>query len=80
MQKFYGNGHMLHPEVSMLLELLEVIPRGKVTTIEILAQQLSSMYGTDVTCPMRTGNLLKKLSKSTKNSNNWEKAKMNKIR
>lgn len=64
MQKFYGNGQMLHPELAMVIEVIELIPRGKVMTIDILAKQLAETYGADVTCPMRIGNLLKKLSKT----------------
>lgn len=64
MQKFYGNVQMLHPEMAMVIELVERIPSGKVITIDTLAKQLAETYGADVTCPMRTGNLLKKLSKT----------------
>lgn len=64
MQKFYGKGLMLHPKMNMIVEVVENIPRGKVMTINELTKQLAQTYGADVTCPMRTGNLLKKLAKS----------------
>lgn len=63
MQKFYGDGQMLHPQMAMVVELVELIPAGKVATIDSLAKQMAATYGADVTCPMRTLNLLKKLSK-----------------
>lgn len=62
MQKFYGKGLMLHPKSTMVIEVVENIPRGKVMTIHELTKQLAKTYGADVTCPMRTGNLLKKLA------------------
>lgn len=64
MQKFYGNVQMLHPEMAMVIEVVELVPNGKVITIDALAKQLAATYGAAITCPMRTGNLLKKLSKT----------------
>ncbi len=64
MQKFYGKGRMLHPSLTMVSELVEAIPLGKITTIDVLAKKMASQYGADVSCPMRTGNHLKALSKS----------------
>lgn len=63
MQKFYGKGQMLHPEMIMVVELVEVIPAAKITTVDRLAKQMAKTYGADVACPLRTVNLLKKLSK-----------------
>jgi len=63
MQKHYGNGQMLHPNIEMVKELVEQIPKGKVITIDRLAKKLAKIYKADVTCPMRTGNHLKRLSK-----------------
>jgi len=39
-----------------------MVPKGKITTIEALAKRLAQNFGTDVTCPMRTGNAIKKIS------------------
>ncbi len=63
MQKFYGVGQMLHPAMEMVEELIALIPKGKVVTIDAIAKKLATNYNTDVTCPMRTGNHLKSISK-----------------
>ena len=62
MEKFYGKGTMLHPSIKEVEELLKEIPKGKITTLEVLGKKLAEDYGTDVTCPMRTGNAIKKIS------------------
>lgn len=71
MQKYYGNVQMLHPEIEMIEELVEQIPKGKFITIDVLAKKLAKTYGADVTCPMRTGNHLKKLSKIDSQTPFW---------
>lgn len=71
MEKFYGIGQMLHPGMVMVIELIELIPRGKVVTIDTLAKQLAKAHGADVTCPMRTGNILKKISKTDSKTPFW---------
>jgi len=75
MQKFYGTGKMLHPEIDMVIQFVELIPRGMVATIDVLAKQLAKTYGADVTCPMRTGNHLKKLSKTDSKIPFWRVVK-----
>ena len=62
MEKFYGKGKMLHPSIDDVEALLKMVPKGKITTIEALAKRLAQNFGTDVTCPMRTGNAIKKIS------------------
>ena len=62
MEKYYGKGSMLHPSIEDIEELIRIIPKGQIATIETLCQKLSDNYGTDVTCPMRTGNGIKKIS------------------
>lgn len=64
MEKFYGKGSMLHPSKEDIEALVKTIPRGKIATIETLCNKLSDIYGTDVTCPMRTGNTIKKISEN----------------
>ncbi len=64
MEKYYGSGNMLHPELSMVEELVDLIPRGSVATLDTLTKELANRYGTNVTCPMRTVNHLKRLSKA----------------
>ena len=64
MEKFYGKGTMLHPSKEAIEALVKTIPRGKIATIETLCQKLAATYGTDVTCPMRTGNSIKKISEN----------------
>ncbi len=65
MQKFYGSGTMLHPSLEMISILVDQIPKGNITTISHITSKLSKDFGTDITCPMRTGNHLKKLSKNS---------------
>lgn len=64
MEKFYGKGKMLHPNLEDVEELVRTIPKGQIATIETLCKKLSNNYGTDVTCPMRTGNAIKKISEN----------------
>ena len=61
MEKYYGAGMMLHPAVEVVENAIAAIPYGKVATIDTLCQKLSIDFGTDVTCPMRTGNAIKKI-------------------
>lgn len=69
MEKFYGKGKMLHPSVEEIEELVKTIPKGFVATIDALAKRLATDYGTDVTCPMRTGNAIKKIAERYLNDN-----------
>jgi len=63
MEKFYGTGTMLHPTKENIIDLLDQIPIGKVTTIDLLGKKLAHIYETDVTCPMRLGNGIKQIAK-----------------
>ena len=69
MEKFYGKGKMLHPSIEEIEELVKKIPKGKVITIDALAKKLTLDFGTDVTCPMRIGNAIKKISERYSNDN-----------
>ncbi|WP_394747058.1 MGMT family protein [Spongiimicrobium salis] len=66
MEKYFGKGNMLHPTVEMVREIVATIPKGKITSIKLLAEKMSEIYGVDVTCPMRTGNHLKRISKESR--------------
>ncbi|WP_437373836.1 hypothetical protein, partial [Maribacter litoralis] len=44
-------------------------PKGFVATIDALAKRLATDFGTDVTCPMRTGNGIKKIAERYSNYN-----------
>ncbi len=61
MEKFYGKGKMLHPTTQIIEEATRTIPMGMVATIETLCKRLAKDFETDVTCPMRTGNAIKKI-------------------
>ncbi len=67
MEKFYGKGKMLHPSVEEIEELVKIIPKGFVVTIDAIAKRLAQDFGTDVTCPMRTGNAIKKIAERYSN-------------
>lgn len=60
MEKFYGKGKMLHPDQGRVEELIKEIPFGKITTIDELAKKMAKDVGVELTCPMRTGNNVKK--------------------
>lgn len=62
MEKFFGKGKMLHPDKDIVENLVRTIPSGMITTIDILGKKLADDYGTKVTCPMRLGNIIKKMS------------------
>lgn len=64
MEKFYGKGTMLHPSLCEIEELICLIPKNKLTTINHITSFLSKTHGTTVTCPMRTGNAIKKIANS----------------
>lgn len=65
MQKFYGVGIMLHPDIEMVEELVKLIPHGKVATIDTICQKLAGDYGAKVTCPMRTASAIKSIAELT---------------
>lgn len=69
MEKYYGKGTMLHPAPEEIEELIKTIPLGKMTTIDTLCKKLAHDFGTDITCPMRTGNALKKIAESNLDGN-----------
>ena len=60
MEKFYGKGKMLHPSIEDVEALIKIIPKGYVATIDAVSKRLAEDFGTDVTCPMRVGNAIKK--------------------
>ncbi len=69
MEKYYGKGKMFHPSIEVIEDILKIIPHGKITTIDILCKKLASDFGTNVTCPMRTGNAIKKIIEKFSNDN-----------
>ncbi len=71
MQHFYGTGTMLHPDKEMVAEFIGSIPAGKIATIDGLAKKMAVAFGADVTCAMRTGNHLKRLSKENSKLPFW---------
>ncbi len=62
MEKFYGKGTMLHPSIETITALVKTIPRGSIATIDTLSKRLANDFDTNVACPMRTGNALKKIA------------------
>jgi len=73
MEKYYGSGTMLHPEVEMVRETVMTIPFGRITTIKLLTEKMAKDFDVDVACPMRTGNHLKQLSKESSVAH-WDKS------
>ena len=72
MEKFYGKGTMLHPSIEAVEELVKTIPKGYVATIDTLAKRLAKDFDTDVTCPMRTGNAIKKIAERHFENNDFK--------
>lgn len=63
MEKFYGTGTILHPDQEMIEEMIREIPSGKVATVDAVCQKLAEDHDTNVTCPMRTSNFVKTITK-----------------
>jgi len=85
MEKFFGGkGKMLHPEIEMVEDLIRLIPLGKIATIDTLAHKMAQDVGVDVSCPMRTGNAVKKIMEIFSNNDSddsipyWRVVKKNK--
>lgn len=68
MEKFYGKGKMLHPSIEEIATLVKTIPQGFVATIDTLSKRLAKDFDVDVTCPMRTGNAIKKIATEYSNT------------
>jgi len=64
MERYYGEGTMLHPTIGIISEAILLIPKGQVTTIEHLGHKLAKDFKVNITCPMRIGNSIKKIAKS----------------
>lgn len=62
MEKYYGVGTMLHPNLDLVIPLVKMITKGYLTTIDLIGKQLAKEFSTDVTCPMRLGNTIKKMA------------------
>lgn len=55
MQKRFGPGTILLPSVSEIESLMRKIPKGKVTTINVLRETLARRHKATVACPVVTG-------------------------
>ena len=62
MEKFYGVGKMLHPDIEMVESAIRIIPPGKLALMEALGSKLARDVGADISCPMRIANAVKKIS------------------
>lgn len=69
MEKFYGKGKMLHPNIDIVEPVINLIPKGKITTIEVLGSKLAADFEVEITCPMRLGNTIKKIAKQNPDLN-----------
>ncbi len=61
MERFYGSGSMLHPDRFMVEDLIRKIPQGRIVFIETLCKKMAEDHGTNISCPMRTTNFIKKI-------------------
>jgi len=54
-----GRGKILIPKPTQIISLIKQIPRGKLTTIELVREKLARDYKVDLTCPLVTGIFLR---------------------
>lgn len=55
MSKRWGEGTMVIPAPREVNELMRKIPRGRISTINDLRQQLAARHGVTIGCPITTG-------------------------
>ncbi|MFN8287881.1 MAG: MGMT family protein [Chitinophagales bacterium] len=51
----WGGETMFIATPKMVQELVAQIPKGKVTTVNLIREKLAGQNGTDITCPITTG-------------------------
>lgn len=54
-QEKFGGTTMYISTPMEIYELVKTIPKGKVTTVNLIREKLAQQSGADVTCPMTTG-------------------------
>ncbi len=54
-QAKWGGKTMFIATPKMILDLIAKVPKGKLTTVNLLREKLARDIGTDVTCPITTG-------------------------
>lgn len=54
-QEKFGGATMYISTPMEIYELVKTIPKGKVTTVNLIREKLAQQSGADVTCPMTTG-------------------------
>ena len=62
MQKFYGKGKMLNPDIAMVEKALRKIPYGKVAMIGSICDGMAQNHQVKVSCPMRTTHAIKMIT------------------
>lgn len=55
MSKRWGIGTMLIPAPSEVDEMMRLVRKGQIITIDLIRQRLAEKHQTDVTCPITTG-------------------------
>ena len=76
MEKFFGcSGKMLKPCPATVAELIKKIPKGKLTTTELLREKLAAKYKVQATCPAATNKTLQAIANDSKNIAYWRVVK-----
>ena len=55
MKERFGEGTLVLPAVSEVATLMRNVPKGKVTTINVLREVLAERHGATIACPIVTG-------------------------
>jgi len=72
MEKFFGcSGKMLKPCPTTVAALIKKIPKGKLTTTELIRKNLATKYKVQTTCPATTNKTLQAIANNSKNIAYW---------
>src|SRR5579872_6275266 len=55
MVKTVGKGTMVIATPKIIYKLISKIPKGKITTVNLIREKLARLYETDTACPITTG-------------------------
>lgn len=78
MEKFFGcSGKMLKPCPATVEALVKKVPKGKLTTTELIRKKLAITYKVQATCPATTDKALQAIASSTKKTAYWRVLKKN---
>ena len=72
MEKFFGcSGKMLKPCPATIEALIKKIPKGKLSTTELIRKKLSAEFSVQATCPATTDKALQAIANTTMKTAYW---------